>query len=162
MLFRDALNLIKPAAPTGAHWADLGCGSGLFTRALATLLADGSTIDAIDAAPQKPIESPNPAVEIRFQQQDFTSEPPQSLDGVLMANSLHFVRNKAALLKRLNARQLIIVEYDTMLANPYVPYPADWAHLEAMLKGIGLTDVRRLGDRPSVYGKVSMYAASAR
>ena len=29
-------------------WADLGCGSGLFTRALAGLLYTGSTIYAID------------------------------------------------------------------------------------------------------------------
>lgn len=161
MLFKDALNLIKPAVPTGARWADLGCGSGLFTRALATLLADGGTIDAIDAAPQSQIISPNPAVVIQFRQEDFTAAPPRDMDGVLMANSLHFVADKPNFLKALGARQVIVVEYDTTLANPYVPFPVSWVQLESLLKEAGLTDVRRLGDRPSAFGKVNMYAAAA-
>lgn len=33
------------------RWADLGCGSGTFTLALAGLLPSGSTIDAIDLRP---------------------------------------------------------------------------------------------------------------
>lgn len=162
MLLRDALTLIKPATPSGPRWADLGCGSGLFTRALATLLADGSTIEAIDAAPQPAIASPNPAVEIRFRQQDFTQDRPAGLDGVLMANSLHFVQDKPRFLKGLGARQVIIVEYDTTLANPYVPFPVSWAELEPLLRDAGLSEVHRLGDRPSAFGKVTMYAAAAK
>mgnify|MGYP002361559137 CR=1 FL=1 len=36
-------------APSGAaEWADLGCGSGLFTYALAQLLHAGSVVHAVD------------------------------------------------------------------------------------------------------------------
>jgi ubiquinone/menaquinone biosynthesis C-methylase UbiE len=54
MTQRDAIALIdhpilRAAPPT--HWADLGCGSGTFTLALATLLPPGSTIEAIDLRP---------------------------------------------------------------------------------------------------------------
>ena len=64
--------------------------------------------------------------------------------------------------KRLTARHFIFVEYDTMLANPYVPYPIDWMHLEALLQSAGLKEIHRLADRPSAFGRVNLYAASAK
>src|SRR5437870_910905 len=79
------------------QWADLGCGSGLFTNALATLLHTGSTIHAVD----KNISSfrktnNNKNTIINPLQLDFVSSnlPLNDLDGVLMANSLHYVKNR--------------------------------------------------------------------
>jgi len=51
MRLRDAIDMHagsggEAAAPT--TWADLGCGDGIFTRALAESLAAGSTIHAMD------------------------------------------------------------------------------------------------------------------
>ncbi len=47
----DAVDLIKPAFARTRHaqtWADLGAGSGMFTRALASMLPKGSVIHAVD------------------------------------------------------------------------------------------------------------------
>jgi hypothetical protein len=49
-------------------------------------------------------------------------------DGMLLANSLHFVRDAAAVLARLAARvrpggRVVLVEYDKRRASPWIPYP---------------------------------------
>jgi len=142
----EATSLIKnadlPSVPT--HWADLGCGSGLFTRALASLLPDGSSIHAIDRKPliqagiipgkTASVETASgkttsgPGVDIIPVKADFITGdldlPP--LDGILMANSLHYVADKQTFLRRIDtwlrpAAQILIVEYDTdrPIANWY-------------------------------------------
>ncbi len=47
---RDAVNMLRnaPLAIGAQRWADLGCGTGTFTRALADLLPPGSSIAAMD------------------------------------------------------------------------------------------------------------------
>ena len=75
---------------TIATWADLGCGSGLFTNALLSYLHPKSTVYAVD---QYPVKINHPAVIL--QQMDFVTADwdfPQ-LYGILMANSLHFVED---------------------------------------------------------------------
>jgi ubiquinone/menaquinone biosynthesis C-methylase UbiE len=172
MLLRDATRFIGNAPIDVSHpqvWADLGCGDGLFTRTLATLLGNSSLIYAIDKTRQKMPDSPNPSVEIRFEQADFEQDtldlPP--LDGILMANSLHYIKDKAALMSRIIKKmtedaQFLIIEYDTMLANPYVPYPIDWATLRALFEEVGFVHITRLGEKPSIFGRVNLYAASAK
>ena len=57
MLLKEAISLIDKAIVNQgqpASWADLGCGSGMFTRALSALLEDGSNIFAIDQLPNNP------------------------------------------------------------------------------------------------------------
>jgi SAM-dependent methyltransferase len=151
MQLRDAIALIGKAPLDNTKpetWADLGCGSGLFTRALATLLHPDSTIYAIDKTPQT---LPKP---IQFRQGDFEKDPLPPVDGILMANALHYVKDKAKLIAKLNAPRYILVEYDTRQANPWVPYPIGKDILEALFK-----DVIWLGDRPSAFGRARMYAA---
>jgi ubiquinone/menaquinone biosynthesis C-methylase UbiE len=119
MTQRDAIALIdhpllRAATPTHsadlenaapAHWADLGCGSGTFTLALAALLPPGSTIEAIDLRPGVDRQTTPAGVTIIPRSADFVADKLglTGLDGVLMANSLHYVRDKATLLKKLRA-----------------------------------------------------------
>src|SRR5882757_3404751 len=76
------------------YWVDLGCGNGLFTKALASMLQPGGVITAID----KNIDSLKNLsgiyydVTVETQQQDFTTiQFPAAPDGILMANSLHYI-----------------------------------------------------------------------
>ncbi|MGH9204055.1 MAG: hypothetical protein ACRD2A_22745, partial [Vicinamibacterales bacterium] len=61
-----------------ATWADLGCGDGTFTLALATLLSPGSVIHAMDrnASALRRIPRTHAGVSIVTHVGDFTSPPP--------------------------------------------------------------------------------------
>lgn len=168
MQLNDAIALIGPRLP-GHTWADLGSGAGLFTYALANLLPAGSTIYALDKSPTALTEHPNPQqVIILPRQTDFVRDeinlPP--LDGILMANALHYAAEKPSLLVKLSRclkenGSFLIVEYDTMKANPWVPYPVKFDALQELFHAIGYTAVTKLGERPSIYGAGKMYAALA-
>ncbi|SKA44049.1 Methyltransferase domain-containing protein [Chitinophaga eiseniae] len=168
MELKEAIQLIKADYTAGA-WADLGCGSGLFTYALANLLPAGSTIYAVDAAPVKLTARPHPAQQkIVPLQLDFVQNtlPVEGLQGILMANSLHYVKDKQALLRQLSSRlapgaQWIFVEYDTDVANAWVPYPVRRNALQQLLVAEGFSRVTFLGERPSVYRSGRMYALTA-
>lgn len=171
MQLAEAANLLagahlNPSQPT--TWADLGCGRGVFTYALARLLAPGSTIYAIDQSPQSLRPTGGNNVAIHFQQADFEADPLplEALDGILMANALHYVADKPALLEKLQrvrtpTAPFLIVEYDTMQANPWVPYPIDEAHLRRLFIDSGYRRVEKMGERPSVYGAM-MYVCCIR
>jgi len=51
MTFDEAAALIADPRIDRTTWADLGCGDGTFTRALATLLPPGGVIHAMDPMP---------------------------------------------------------------------------------------------------------------
>jgi ubiquinone/menaquinone biosynthesis C-methylase UbiE len=95
---REAIALIGAAVgEEGGVWADLGAGSGVFTRALASLLGPAGTVYAVDrdaAALDELTQTGGPA-EWRDHSAvvgDFAEPlelPP--LDGVLVANALHYV-----------------------------------------------------------------------
>src|SRR5689334_15138414 len=112
--------------PGPTTWADLGCGDGVFTRALASRLAPGSTIHAMDrdAAGLRGLPATEHGVTIRAHRGDFTRRPwPfDDPDGILMANALHFVAEPLAFIRACAppgpARpRFLIVEYDTDRAN---------------------------------------------
>ena len=57
-----------------------------------------------------------------------------AVDGILMANALHYVRDKAAFIEKLKkylktSGELIIVEYDTVRQNRWIPYPITFEKL---------------------------------
>lgn len=150
-----------------ATWADLGCGSGLFTYALASLLKDESVIYAVD----KNISSfnKNPflknilikPVELNFEK---TSLPFNKLDGILMANSLHYVKNKKDFLEKtktcLNTDGcFLIVEYDMETANHWVPYPINFSSLKKLFHDVGFSFVEKISERPSVFNRANLYSA---
>jgi hypothetical protein len=157
-------------------WADLGCGDGTFTLALTESLAPGSisTVHAVDqdAAALQRIPSSHAGVTIVTHRADFTDfAAPQwpfgAVDGILMANSLHYVRDRdqAAFLRhcvaRMTARrQFLIVEYDTERGNRWVPYPISRARLPALFEQAGFASVKFLGTRRSLYQRAPLYAAS--
>jgi trans-aconitate methyltransferase len=171
MRVRDAIEMladsgVEALGPT--TWADLGCGDGMFTLALAHLLTPGSVIHAIDldrAALQR-IPSAHKGVRITTYCGDFTKStwPFANVDGILMANSLHYVEQQTAFIANcdlhMNARRhFLIVEYDTSEANRWVPHPVGQATLTSLFEPAGYS-VRVLRSRPSLYRRAPLYAAA--
>lgn len=174
MQLKHAVELLAPGLIGIEHpgtWADLGCGDGLFTRALAQLLPAGSSIHAMDtdAAALEGIPDEVNGVAIHTWRGDFLDLPwPfERLDGVLMGNALHYVRDKPAFLRACAAHakpahHLLIVEYDTDTPNPWVPYPVSRRALEALVREAGYGPFRLLATRRSHYQRAGMYAALVR
>lgn len=165
-----AIGLIEKGVdktPAPQVWADLGAGKGMFSRALATLLHEGSTVYAVDksSASLAAIELHSPSVTLKKIQQDFIQElPPEPLTGILMANALHFVENKIAFIKKIRKKvgstgRVIIVEYDLQVANAWVPYPIHFAALEKLARDAGFTTISRMGEVPSLYSRANIYSA---
>jgi len=170
MEHKDAVSLIQ--MDTGAvaqTWADLGCGSGTFTKALASVLYAGSRIIAVDLDVNslRAIPSSVGEIEIETVAADFTNYHSSTmLDGIIMANALHYVKEQAAFLKQTVSMMkpsatLILVEYDREQGNQWVPYPLSFAKAGLLLTAAGFSHPRLLGRRPSVFGGGTMYAASA-
>ena len=170
MKFTDAISLIQHpliSATASASWADLGCGAGLFTFALANLLQKESTIYAVDRSPVALQQLANPHhISIRLHQMDFVKDPLPytNLDGMMMANSFHYVADKrkfiAAAEKRLSANGIfLLVEYDTDTPNTWVPYPVSAGSLQQVFKKAGYHQFIKLGQLPSAYRTANIYAA---
>lgn len=146
-------------------WADLGCGSGTFTYALAEKLSEESKIFAIDTTQQK-LSKHHYHVIIDFIQADFESDDLNisSLNGILLANALHFVKNKAALIKRLETyfkqgnERWVVVEYDHSVPNQWEPYPIPFNELKSLFSQLGYSKVEKIGERKSLFGG-TMYSA---
>ena len=161
LISNENFRFLKPES-----WADLGCGNGTFTNALNNLLYPGSIVYAIDKKPVQFTTLPAQENEIRFIKANFEKDPLDllNLDGILMANSLHFVTDKERLLMQLQkhfGRQIrfIIVEYDTMQSNNWVPFPIDFIHLEALCRKINGFRLERIGETKSIFGNKNIYAA---
>ncbi len=161
MQLADAVTLIEAADIDKANpsaWADLGCGKGMFTYALANLLSSHSTIHAIDKSSQKLQSAAGNGAAITFQRADFAKDslPFSSLNGILMANSLHFIKDKALLIDKLKRHLapgggFLIIEYDTLRSGFWVPYPLDSAHLKQLFGSAGFGIMKKLGEKPSLY-----------
>ena len=162
---QEAAGLIKMGIPEIGvqHWADLGCGGGTFTRALAGLLPWRSYIHAVDKDIQQLPPRVN-EVSIGFNRANFITDrlALNGLDGILMANSLHYVRDKVELLQRLEGcfrsdKRFIIVEYESRRPNPWVPYPIPYLQLADLAARLGYHS-EKLNEVASRFGG-SMYSA---
>ena len=163
MLAESGVDTLGPTT-----WADLGCGTGTFTLALADRLSPGSTIHAMDqdASVLRKIAPEHKGVNITTHRGDFTDHtwPFANLDGVLMANSLHYVDDQVAFIGRCEARmtvprRFLIVEYDTDESNRWVPYPVSKRKLTSLFTDAGYSSIAILRSRPSVYRRAALYAA---
>jgi ubiquinone/menaquinone biosynthesis C-methylase UbiE len=142
-------------------WADLGCGSGAFTLALADLIGPHGVIHAIDrdrsalAELRSAFVSSVPHADIRPHAADFTRRLDLGgLDGVVMANSLHFVEDKIPVLALVRSYlkrggRLVLVEYDSDHGNPWVPHPMSFETWRDLASEAGFVDTRRLATVPS-------------
>ena len=151
------------------RWADLGAGNGLFTHALASILPVGSSVDAIDKndVPLDRIKFSIPTVAIRKIQKDFVRDifELDQLDGILMANSLHYVSDKVEFLRRIKKKlnsdgRMILVEYDRDAPTPWVPFPVNLEALKRTMSDAGFSSVIQIGEEPSVYRQGMMYSAA--
>lgn len=161
----DLTGLLERGVERGPYrWADLGAGEGNFTRALATLLGAGAHITAVDkdAAALRALPA---GIETRVA--DFTRPLDlHELDGIVMANSLHFVRNKPPVLAAVRGMlkpggRLIVVEYSTDRGNPWVPHPFSFETWKRLAAEAGFVGTEQIGSVPSRYFG-SMYSALTR
>lgn len=147
--------------------ADMGCGSGLFTHALASLLCTGSSVYGVDKTTSLENSTTSNQVLIKTIRADFEKDvlPLSNLDGILMANALHYVKDKPAFISKLKKLMkpdafFLVVEYDTDTpVARWVPYPISYAKLEALFKKAGYTNIQKLGERPSLYGHSNLYSS---
>jgi ubiquinone/menaquinone biosynthesis C-methylase UbiE len=158
----DLVALLEDAITEhGGRWADLGAGEGNFTLALADLLGPGAHITAVDrdaGALKRLAEQMGkrfPDVRVKTDSADFTRQLDLSgLDGIVMANSLHFVRDKAPVLESVRkllgpGGKLVVVEYGSDRGNPWVPHPFSYERWETMAAQAGFERTRLLRTIPS-------------
>jgi SAM-dependent methyltransferase len=159
----DHVNLLKPAdlAP-GGIWADFGAGSGAFTLALRELIGPHAEIYAVDKD-RRGVNELERAHRVRFGtsqnlhpvRADFTGAlalPP--LDGIVMANSLHYYKDKEKVLRHVRtflklAGALLLVEYNVDSGNPWVPHPLSFETFRGLAPRTGFSEPRLLGTKPS-------------
>ncbi len=160
----DHVNLIRAAIPTsGGVWADFGAGGGAFTLALAECIGASGTIYAIDQdvsalrQNEQSVTARFPAITPHYLTADFTRPltlPP--LDGLVIANALHFHRHKEPILRQLMrylkpGGRFIVIEYNIDHGNQWVPYPFTYTAWATLAASVGLTDTRQLAARPSLF-----------
>ena len=172
----EAITLIGKAVPQGpATWADFGAGDGTFTRALWELLGPGSRIYAVDRDPDVLAPLTRWAEAARAEVipvvADFTGRlvlpglEERGLDGILLANALHFVAEGERVLRRLVALirpggRFILVEYDRRRASRWVPFPVPPGRFFQLALSAGLSAPGVVSTRPSAFGG-TLYAAMA-
>jgi SAM-dependent methyltransferase len=172
-LLRDGVLTEAGDAP-GGTWADLGSGTGAFTLALAELIGSQGIIYSVDRDASALREQERAmrarfgplAPTVHYRAADFTHPldlPP--LDGIVIANALHFQREKERVVRQLKsylrpAGRLIVVEYNVDRGNLWVPYPFSYPTWEALARRCGFAETRLLGRVPSRFLEEIYSAAS--
>ncbi len=169
----DHVNLLRDGIDgAGGAWADLGAGAGAFTLALAELVGPEAEIYAVDRdtsdlrANVKAMTARFPLARVQYEVADFTRPlalPP--LDGIVMANALHFQAHPDAVVRQIRAYlrpggHLLIVEYNIERGNSAVPYPVPYSRWERLARDSGFEHTELLARRPSrflreIYSAVS-------
>lgn len=171
MKLEQAIHLIQPGVSDKTSvWADLGAGSGIFTLALNEILGFGGVVFAVDHRLdilRKQLKLLYSRATIHLYEQNFISPMPflPPLDGILMANTLHYVPDQESFLTDLcNSHlkpggTLLIVEYDREMADKWIPYPLPLPYFERLASKIGLSLPEQIGRQRSIYGNQDLYAA---
>jgi ubiquinone/menaquinone biosynthesis C-methylase UbiE len=168
---RDHVALIRAGVEgSGARWLELGAGEGAFTLALADLLGPGGEITALDrdrrapAANAEAVTRRFPATRLETVPADFTRDLPAGpFDGILAANTLHFVRDRRDVLRAMRALtpRLVLVEYDADRGNPWVPHPFSFETWRREATAAGFREPTLIHRVPSrflgaIYGAVTL------
>ena len=174
----DHVALLRAAVRPGGTWADIGAGSGAFTLALADLLGPGGAILAVDRDAgalrdnERAVTARFPGVALTTVTADLREPLPlPPLDGLVAANSLHFVARdrQVETVRRLAAHlrpnaPFVVVEYDADRGNPWVPHPFSYETWRAEARQAGFTDPTLIHRIPSrflgaIYGARTLPAA---
>lgn len=173
MELSTAVLLIKDGVGAGApqSWADLGAGKGTFTNALSTVLKSGKIV-AVDKDERalRSIRLDNASVKLELLSRDLLDLELEegALDGILMANSIHYVKDKVPYLKKIMGAlkrpggRIVVVEYDMDAPNPYVPYPVSFSSLRTISERVGFGSCVKMEVVPSVYQRAGIYSALLR
>lgn len=171
MQHEDHVALLRGGiAGPGGVWADLGSGTGAFTLALADLIGPTGEIYSVDKdrgslrEQERAMRARFPGVMAHYLAADFSRKldlPP--LDGIVMANSLHYQRDKDAVLQLVRGYlrpggRLLLVEYNADRGNPWVPYPLSYSTWEVVARRNGFAETRLLARVPSRFLN-EMYSA---
>jgi ubiquinone/menaquinone biosynthesis C-methylase UbiE len=161
----DHVNLLRPAElKPGGSWADLGAGSGAFTFATRELTGPTASIYAVDKD-RASLNQLEQAYRIRFGDSqnlnlivgDFSRTLDVTpLDGIVMANSLHFFKDKEKILRHVSSYlkpngMLLIVEYNVDTGNPWVPYPFSFETWCKLAPRANYSEPRLLKKVPSTF-----------
>ena len=162
----DHVNLLEPAnLPAGGSWADLGAGSGAFTLALRELVGSGADIYAVDKDRARLNELVR-AYRARFGDSQnlhvmraYFARPRDdfpALDGAVMANSLHFFKDREKVLRHVQTFLkpdgiLLLVEYNVDAGNLWVPHPLSFETFHTLAPRAGFTEPRLLAKHPSSF-----------
>jgi SAM-dependent methyltransferase len=162
---QDHLALLRNGIPTrGGVWADFGSGRGAFTSALAESVGSSGQIYSIDKdrralqAQSRLLSghiSAQALPKIHYIRQDYLNRIDlPDLDGIVMANALHFQRHKepvlAMILQYLKpGGRFILVEYNVDHGNVWVPHPISYPTWETLAMNLGFVGTCLLERRPS-------------
>jgi ubiquinone/menaquinone biosynthesis C-methylase UbiE len=160
----DHVALLRGGIPEpGGLWADLGSGTGAFTLALAELVGPQGRIISVDkdrsalAEQERALKARFPDTNVEYRTGDFTKRLDLvGVDGIVMANSLHYVRHKDPVLTHLKAYlkpggRLIVVEYNVDHGNMWVPHPFSYSTWEKLAAKAGFSHTDRIGSHPSSF-----------
>jgi ubiquinone/menaquinone biosynthesis C-methylase UbiE len=170
----DYVNLLRPAnLIQGGTYADFGAGRGAFTLALRELVGSDAIIYAVDKD-KSALRELEDSHRTRFPStdnlillpNDFSrplTVPP--LDGIVMANSLHFFKDKEKILRHVRSflkpnGVLLLIEYNVDSGNMWVPYPLTFETWCALAPRAGFNEPRLLAKVPSRFLK-EFYSAEA-
>ena len=169
----DHVRLIREGvAGAGRRWLEIGAGMGAFTLALADLLGPGARILASDREPRVlntaagRVRRRYPETELETRLFDYTDGIPYGpFDGILAANTLHFVKDRDPTLRALRyalapGGRLVIVEYDADQGKPWVPHPISFETWRREATTAGYDEPRLIARVPSrflgaIYGAVA-------
>ena len=160
----DHVRLLKDGIPAqGGVWADFGSGTGAFTLALADLIGPSGEIYSIDKdagalrEQESVMRTRFPSLKVHSIHADFSHPidlPP--LDGIVMANALHFFRHSAkdhvlTLVRDYlcDGGRFILVEYNVDQGNLWVPYPMTFTTWQKIAASVGFTSTKLLATTPS-------------